>query len=114
MDIKIENGDFAVTNFGRPAVIFGDDELMQRIENRLKLPKGSVFLKGDMGSELHLLENCSESEENHFAEKCVRNALKDMKEIAVENVSVKKQNGGIDITVSVRVLSNNLIYEVNI
>ncbi|MBQ8533933.1 MAG: histidine kinase [Clostridia bacterium] len=114
MDIKLKNGDFALSENGRPITISGDQELLQRIENRLKLQKGSVFLKGDLGSELHLLQNCTADQIDGFAAECVRNALKGIREISVEDVKLQKEGDRIDITVIIKVLSKNLIYEVKI
>lgn len=114
MDIKIENGDFAMSDFFRPVVIFDDDELMQRINNRLKIKKGSVFLKDELGSNLHLLTDCSDDELQSQAEEYVREALEPLKCVTVNAVSAKRKQNGIFIRVDLQAENDNKIFEVNI
>ncbi|WP_101697252.1 histidine kinase [Clostridium minihomine] len=85
MDIKLEQGDFAVGQNGLPFSVSTKEELLQRAKIRLSVPKGSFSYDSQLGSRLHTLK-LSGSDLNARARELTEEALAKMTELSVEKV----------------------------
>lgn len=53
MEMKMADGDWAMDERGMPIRLFGREAALQRIRNRLEIPRGSFLLDPFLGSRLH-------------------------------------------------------------
>ncbi len=61
MDIKIENGDFALDGYGQSVEIGGRDALIQSVRLALSLPLGAILSRPQMGSRLSFMQGADEN-----------------------------------------------------
>lgn len=61
MDMKIEDGDFAVDDYGQSVEINGDAVLLQSVRLALSLPLGAVLSRPALGSMLTAMQNADET-----------------------------------------------------
>lgn len=113
MDIKIENGDYLLYD-GRPLCIFGTDEILQRVSNRLRLKKGSVFFNEQIGSRLHLILNGQLSYSEQLLFELCKEALCDMPDVTLLNASSKMTDNNIFIKLNLSINNKTLSTEVTI
>ena len=91
MDTALFNGDFLCDSRGFPITISGINEILQRILIRLSVKKGKFVYDKDLGSELYKLDINEENAEAR-ALSLVREALSDIKNIKVKEVSIIDPN----------------------
>lgn len=105
MDTAISNGDFLLDSRHRPIKISGVQEFLQRALIRLSIKKGSFIYNKDLGSRLYTLS----SQENNMQSKAlslVCEALNDMTETVVRNVSTEFIDNGEKLTLEVTLSIN--------
>ncbi len=85
MDTLLSSGDIALDARGRPTVISGVDELLQRALIRLTVKKGSFVYDPELGSRLYTLRAGSVNLQE-TAESMVREALSPLTELTVNSV----------------------------
>jgi hypothetical protein len=84
VDTALKNGDFCLDSNGRPRLISGDRELLQRAMIRLNVPLGSFVYDAALGSQLRTLK----MDDADFMEKAIsmaREALRQLPELSVES-----------------------------
>ncbi|WP_283610149.1 GPW/gp25 family protein [Faecalispora anaeroviscerum] len=83
MDIRLDQGDFAVGSNGLPDSVSGKEELLQRALIRLSVPRGSFSYDPELGSRLHTLV-LTGTDLNTRARELTEEALSAMPELSVE------------------------------
>lgn len=91
MDLKIENGDFVLDDDGRPVVISGVNELLQRAYIRLTVPVGVPLMP--FGCKLPTMADS----ETRYAESYAVEALRPLPQIVVLGADVETDK--IDVSV---------------
>ena len=91
MDTALFNGDFLCDSRGFPIKISGVNEILQRILIRLSVEKGKFIYDRNLGSELHKLD-INEGNANARALSLVREALSDVRNVVVKEVSIINPN----------------------
>jgi hypothetical protein len=84
MDTALENGDFSPGANGRPRLIGGREELLQRAKIRLAVPRGSFSADPALGSRLHTLTG-DEEDPDRPALFYAREALSPLPQAAAES-----------------------------
>ncbi len=92
MDTAISGGDFLLDGRGRPVVISGMQEILQRVLIRLCVKKGSFIYDKALGSNLYTLKSSTRNVKDK-ALSLVREALCDMTEVIVDDVTVQLTDG---------------------
>ena len=113
MDTALKDGDFYLGTTGKPIAISGIKELLQRVLIRLTVKKGSFIYDKDLGSDLYTLKNTNKDIKNQ-ALIMVKEALADMREIEVEDISVKFTDSSENLKLNVLLSINNNKEEVEI
>lgn len=85
MDIRLDQGDFAVGVSGLPSSVSGREELLQRALIRLTVPRGSFSYDPGLGSRLHTLV-MSGADLSARARELVEEALAALPGVSVEQV----------------------------
>ena len=86
MDTAINSGDFVCDANGHLIELSGYDELLQRVLIRLNIKQGSFVYDNSLGSRLYTLKPTDANIKNR-ALAMVREALADITEVVVEDVS---------------------------
>lgn len=113
MDTAINKGDFLLDSSGLPISISGVQEILQRAIIRLTVRKGSFVYDTDLGSNLYKLKAGSANIKSE-ALNMVKEALKPMSNIFVENVSTEFVNSGENLRLNVIISINNKREEVEV
>ena len=113
MDTALKDGDFYLGTTGKPIAISGIKELLQRVLIRLTVKKGSFIYDKDLGSNLYTLKNTNKDIKNQ-AIIMVKEALADMREIEVEDISIKFTDSSENLKLNVLLSINNNKEEVEI
>lgn len=113
MDTALKDGDFYLGTTGKPIAISGIKELLQRVLIRLTVKKGSFIYDKDLGSDLYTLKNTNKDIKNQ-AIIMVKEALADMREIEVEDISIKFTDSSENLKLNVLLSINNNKEEVEI
>ena len=113
MDTALKDGDFYLGTTGKPIAISGIKELLQRVLIRLTVRKGSFIYNKNLGSNLYTLKNTNKDIKNQ-AIIMVKEALADMKEIEVDDISVKLIDNLENLKINVLLSINNNKEEVEI
>lgn len=100
MDTAINNGDFLLDSRNLPFTISGVEEILQRALMRLTIKKGSFIYDPNIGSKLYTLK-ASSGNIQAKALCLVREALSDMTQVIVDNVSVNLTNNGENLDLNV-------------
>jgi hypothetical protein len=90
MDTALANGDFCLDSNGRPKLVGGEKELLQRAMIRLTVPLGGFVYDAALGSQLHTLK----TEDADFSTKAVamaQEALRQLPELSVEGARCSAQ-----------------------
>ncbi len=101
MDTLLYNGDFARDGRGFPIPCSGIRELLQQALIRLTVQKGSFVYDPQLGSRLSSLKNTTRNIEARALE-LVREALLDLPQLIPEGVTVRAQQGGENLFLTVR------------
>ena len=112
MDTAISNADFLLDGRGRPVVISGMQEILQRVLIRLTIQKGSFIYDPDLGSRLFTLKS-TRGDIKQQAINLVREALSPMTEVTVEDVVIDRV-GEENLSMKVILSTNNETGEVAI
>jgi phage gp46-like protein len=91
MDTALKNGDFARNANGRPGLIDGIQEILQRAAIRLTVPLGEFVYDAQLGSRLHSL-NPLDDTKNAKALAMAQEALKSLPQLTVESVACSDEN----------------------
>lgn len=113
MDTALNNGEFLLDVRGRPVQISGIQEILQQVLIKLTIKKGSFIYNPNLGSELHTLQLTKDNLQAN-ALMLVKEALKDMLEVVVENVNVELTNDGENMNLTVLISINDQMEEVTI
>ena len=113
MDTAINKGDFLLDSSGLPISISGVQEILQRAIIRLTVRKGSFVYDTDLGSNLYKLKAGSANIKSE-ALNMLKEALKPMSNIFVENVSTEFVNSGENLRLNVIISINNKREEVEV
>lgn len=91
MDIKLdfEERDLAKTAQGWPISIDGVEEVAQRLMLRLTVRRGSFRLDPDLGSRLYAMPRGDSGRMERFARDAVEEALADLPEVRLEELSCR-------------------------
>ena len=106
MDTALKDGDFYLGTTGKPIVISGIKELLQRVLIRLTVKKGSFIYDKNLGSNLYTLKNTNKDIKNQ-AIIMVKEALVDIREIEVDDISVKFTDNSENLKLNVLLSINN-------
>ena len=113
MDTALNNGEFLLDGRGRPVQISGVQEILQQVLIKLTLKKGSFIYDPNLGSELYTLQSTKGNLQAN-ALMVVKEALKDMPAVVVENVNVELTNDGENMNLTVLMSINDQMEEVTI
>lgn len=113
MDTALKNGDFYLGTTGKPMAISGMKEMLQRALIRLTVKKGSFIYDKNLGSNLYTLKATSGNIKNK-ATLIVKEALADMTEITVDDITFKLINGGENLNINVLLSINENQKEVEV
>lgn len=83
MDMKIENGDFAVDIYGQSIEISDRDAVVQSVYLALSLPLGTILSRPSMGSRLKTMQG---ADENALWEEILR--VTETLDINIKNISI--------------------------
>ncbi len=100
MDTAINNGDFQVDSRGKPIVLSGFEEVLQRIMIRVKTKLGSFVYDKNLGSEIYTLKDVTENL-NDKALAIVRRAIVDMCGVTADSAKVSRVEDKIIIKICV-------------
>ncbi len=100
MDTALKNGDFCLGTTGKPFLISGAKEILQRALIRLTVKKGSFIYDKNLGSRLYTLKSSTGNLKN-TASILVNEALADMKEVKVDSVDVSFADSAENLRISV-------------
>ena len=100
MELLLKNGDYVPDGRGGFARVAGGEELLQRVLFKLTARRGSFPLMPELGSRLFELHRYKESQRESAARQFVTEALKDERELNVENVTVTPCGEGLMVAVS--------------
>lgn len=115
MDTQIKDGDFVLDGRGRPVVVTGLKEILQQIMIRLTVKKGSFVYNPNLGSDLYkLYQYSSELESRAFL--MVHEAISDMEDVFLENVTITQDDNDslTNLKVTVSINSNKEELEVSL
>ncbi|MGN0536495.1 MAG: hypothetical protein ACI4M3_00790, partial [Acutalibacteraceae bacterium] len=103
MDMKIENGDFAVDIYGQSVEINGREALVQGMRLALDLPLGTILARPSMGSRLRTMQG---ADENTLWKEVLRVTEKfdtDIKAVSADDttVHIKLETGGQEETIDI-------------
>lgn len=102
----ISDGDFVCDSRGYPIEVSNYDELLQRVLIQLTVKKGSFVYDNSLGSRLYTLKS-GDINIKERALSLIREALFDINEIIVNDVSVKLTNGGENLELTINLSMNN-------
>lgn len=114
MDVLLKNGDTVLDHRGRPVMVSGEDELLQRAAIRLTVRRGSLAHDPDFGSRLFLVRTGNREARDRQALTAVREALAPMKEIAVRSVRTVYDPAAQRLMVDVRIASGPRPYTLEV
>lgn len=115
MDTQIKDGDFVLDGRGRPVVVTGLKEILQQIMIRLTVKKGSFVYNPNLGSDLYkLYQYSSDLESQAFL--MVHEAISDMEDVFLENVTITQDDNDsiTNLNVTVSINSNKEELEVSL
>lgn len=114
MDTAISNGDFMLDSNGIPISIYGIQEILQRALIRLTVRKGSFIYDTNLGSDLYELKKTTSTSIKSRALSMVKEALKPMSNVLVDDVSTEfiKSSENLKLNVVLRVNNNKKEMEV--
>ena len=107
MDTAISNGDFMLDSNGIPISIYGIQEILQRALIRLTVRKGSFIYDTNLGSDLYKLKKTSSTNIKSRALSMVKEALKPMSNVLVDDVSTEFINSSENLKLNVVLRVNN-------
>jgi len=108
MDTLIENGDFKLSQNGLPVPIVGVQELLQRAEICLCVPRGSFLHNKNFGSRLFELPNSTVDAKNALALSMAQEALKNQPQIKAYSAQVQyAQDGKVNAVKIMLLIENN-------
>lgn len=93
MDIRLDQGDFAVGGNGLPCSVSGKEELLQRAFICLTIPRGSFSYDPQLGSRLHTLV-LSGADLSARARELVEEALAAVPGVTVQQVACTQLEEG--------------------
>lgn len=103
MELKLENGKYLAKTRGGLESVRGNEELIQRVEMKLRARRGSYALMPEFGSRLHTLASHKPSERQSAAEQFVAEALSDEKGLSVETLSLRTlEDDAIEVRLSLK------------
>lgn len=92
MDILLENKDFYCGENGKPVLINGMEETIQRCKIALTVQKGSFIYDKTFGSELHLMKTIEPEQKKSTAELLVKEALLCIPQVQVIKAEIVEDN----------------------
>ena len=107
MDTAISNGDFMLDSNGIPISIYGIQEILQRALIRLTVRKGSFIYDTNLGSDLYKLKKTASTNIKSRALSMVKEALKPMSNVLVDDVSTEFINSSENLKLNVVLRVNN-------
>lgn len=107
MDTAISNGDFMLDSNGIPISIYGIQEILQRALIRLTVRKGSFIYDTNLGSDLYELKKTTSTSIKSRALSMVKEALKPMSNVLVDDVSTEFINSSENLKLNVVLRVNN-------
>ena len=107
MDTAISNGDFMLDSNGIPISIYGIQEILQRALIRLTVRKGSFIYDTNLGSDLYKLKKTTSTSNKSRALSMVKEALKPMSNVLVDDVSTEFINSSENLKLNVVLRVNN-------
>ena len=107
MDTAISNGDFMLDSNGIPISIYGIQEILQRALIRLTVRKGSFIYDTNLGSDLYELKKTTSTNIKSRALSMVKEALKPMSNVLVDDVSTEFINSSENLKLNVVLRVNN-------
>lgn len=114
MDTAISNGDFMLDSNGIPISIYGIQEILQRALIRLTVRKGSFIYDTNLGSDLYKLKKTASTNIKSRALSMVKEALKPMSNVLVDDVSTEFINSSENLKLNVVLRVNNSKKEVEV
>lgn len=102
MDLALFNGDFLCDSRGFPIEISGTDELLQQAILRLSIKKGSFAYDRNLGSKLYKLNPLEENLKSKAAS-LIKEALNDMENVSLDDVSVISENNSLILNISLSI-----------
>ena len=114
MDTAISNGDFMLDSNGIPISIYGIQEILQRVLIRLTVRKGSFIYDTNLGSDLYKLKKTTSTSIKSRALSMVKEALKPMSNVLVDDVSTEFINSSENLKLNVVLRVNNSKKEVEV
>ena len=100
MELRLNDGDYTVTEQGALEVASGTEELLQRVLFRLKTHRGGFAPMPELGSRLYLLQREKPSHRQGAAEQYVLEALREEEDLVVERVQLTQNGDTISVTVA--------------
>lgn len=100
MELLLRNGDYVPDGRGGFARVTLGEELLQRVLFKLTARRGSFPLIPELGSRLFELHGYKQRRRESAARQFVTEALKDERELTVENVTVTPCGESLMVTVS--------------
>lgn len=113
MDTAISKGDFLLDSSGLPISISGVQEILQRAIIRLTAKKGSFIYDTNLGSDLYKLKAGAANVKSD-ALNMVKEALKPLTNVSVENISTEFFNSGENLRLNTILTINNKKEEVEV
>ena len=103
MDVKIENNDISVLSNGSTKMVYGDDEIIQRVKICCKIPKGAFIYNKPLGTDFSSID---ENDERALkkTEMLLNEAVMSISGIKLELVSMEKTDK--TTTLNLKVLYN--------
>lgn len=107
MDTAISDGDFMLDSNGIPISIYGIQEILQRALIRLTVRKGSFIYDTNLGSDLYKIKKTASTNIKSRALSMVKEALKPMSNVLVDDVSTEFINSSENLKLNVVLRVNN-------
>lgn len=103
MDMKIENGDFAVDIYGQSVEINGREAVVQSVRLALSLPLGTILSRPFMGSRLRTMQGADDNALWKEVLRVTEEFDTDIKTVSADNtaVHIKLETGGQEETVDI-------------
>lgn len=113
MELKLVNGDYALSGGGGFSRCYGYEALLARVLFRLTARRGSFELMPDMGSQLWLLPSKPRSMWERYAWSAVTEALQD-EPVTLTAVSVEEKNSRLSVAAELKYNEETITAEVTV
>lgn len=113
MELKLVNGDYALSGGGGFSRAYGVDALPNRILFRLTARRGGFELMPDMGSLLWLLPSKPRSLWQQYAWSAVAEAL-EQEPVTLTAVTVEERNGRLFVAAELKYMDETVVAEVTV